>query len=144
VDAGETPPPDSEHLARLYFRLARAGDSAGLIRILHPDVEISLKTRGGTTLRGPAEVADHLLAVSESRSMVESSAEVFRVVDAERVIVEGRLRWMDDQRILRDDPVVWALEFRDGLLLRSTPTRSVGEAQAVLAAPAASPSVPAS
>jgi SnoaL-like domain len=132
VEKGESAPSDCEHLARIYFRLARAKDNASLVRILHPDVEISLKTRGGETLRGPDEVARYLADVAESRSMVESSAERFRVVDAERVIVEGRMRWMDEQRILRDDPVVWALEFRDGLLLRSTPTRSVGEAQALL------------
>jgi hypothetical protein len=39
---------------------------------------------------------------------------------------------MDEDRILRDDPVVWALEFRDGLLRRSTPTHSVAEARALL------------
>jgi ketosteroid isomerase-like protein len=125
---------EGERLARLYFDLARAQDTPNLLALLHPDVEISLKTRGGETLRGREEVAQYLVEVSGARSMIEASADRFRVVDDDRVIAEGRLRWMDEDRILRDDPVVWALEFRDGLLLRSTPTRSVGEAEAILAA----------
>ena len=39
---------------------------------------------------------------------------------------------MDDERILRDDPMIWALEFRDGLLWRSTYAHSVLEAEALL------------
>jgi hypothetical protein len=45
---------------------------------------------------------------------------------------------MDDERVLRDDPMIWALQFRDGLLFRSLSARSVIEAQAILAAGAAS------
>jgi hypothetical protein len=51
------------------------------------------------------------------------------------VVVEGRMRWIDEERILRDDPVIWALEFRDGLLVRSLTAQSVLEAQALLAGP---------
>ena len=39
--------------------------------------------------------------------------ELYTPLDDDRVIVEGRLRWIDDERVIRDDPVVWALEFRD-------------------------------
>jgi ketosteroid isomerase-like protein len=134
VSEDGTVPPESERLARLYFELARRADTAKLLELLHPDIEISLKSRSGETLRGREDVARYLSELSEARSMMESTAERFRVVDDGRVIAEGRLRWMDENRILRDDPVVWALEFREGLLLRSTPTRSVGEAEAILAA----------
>jgi len=58
---------------------------------------------------------------------------VYRPLDDERVLVEERLRWTDDARILRDDPVIWALVFSDGLLLRSTPAQSLAEAEALLA-----------
>jgi len=40
---------------------------------------------------------------------------------------------MDDDRVLRDDPVVWAFQFRDGLVSRVTPVQSVAEAEAILA-----------
>ncbi len=50
-----------------------------------------------------------------------------------RVTVEGRVRWIDDERVIRDDPIVWALEFRDGLLLRLLHGRSVIDAEALLA-----------
>ena len=69
----------------------------------------------------------------------ETHPEVFRPIDDYRVVVEGRLRWMDEDRILRDDPLVWAFEFRDGLLYRSTPAQSVLEAEALLAARRDSP-----
>ncbi len=48
------------------------------------------------------------------------------------MIVEGRLRWIDEDRVIRDDPVVWALQFRDGLLLRFVAVRSALDAEAVL------------
>jgi hypothetical protein len=67
----------------------------------------------------------------------ESAGERFHPLDDERIVVEGRLRWTDDDHMLRDDPAVWALEFRDGLLYRSISLRSVAEAEAVLAATAA-------
>jgi hypothetical protein len=59
--------------------------------------------------------------------------EVFRPLDDERIVVEGRMRWMDEERILRDDPVIWALEFREGRLRRSMSAQTVLEAEALLA-----------
>jgi len=41
---------------------------------------------------------------------------------------------MDNERVLRDDPMIWALAFRDGLVWRSTPAYSVAEAEAILSA----------
>ncbi len=132
AEQGGLAPATSERLARLYFDLARDGDVPNLLGLCHEDVELTLKTRSGKSLRGRDEVARFLAEVSESNPLFEATAERFRVVDGDRVIVEGRMRWMDADRVLRDDPVVWALEFRDGLLLRSMPVRSVGEAEAAL------------
>jgi hypothetical protein len=42
---------------------------------------------------------------------------------------------MDDERVLRDDPRGWALEFRDGLLIRSVPVHTVSEAELILSSP---------
>jgi hypothetical protein len=64
----------------------------------------------------------------------ETAAEEFHAIDDERVVVEGRMRWMDHDRALRDDSMFCALEFRDGLLYRSTPARSSSEAHAILVA----------
>ena len=44
------------------------------------------------------------------------------------------MRWIDDERVIRDDPAVWAMEFRDGLVLRFLPARSALEAETLLAA----------
>ena len=45
----------------------------------------------------------------------------YRPLDDDRIVIEGRLRSQDADRILRDDPMIWAFDFRDGLLRRSTP-----------------------
>ena len=45
----------------------------------------------------------------------------------------------DDDRVIRDDPTVWAMEFRDGLVLRFLPARTALEAETLLAASAGDP-----
>lgn len=65
-------------------------------------------------------------------SLYDAAVEVYMPVDADRVIAEGRLRWIDEERVIRDDPAVWALEFRDGLLLRFIAARTTLAAEAVL------------
>jgi hypothetical protein len=72
-------------------------------------------------------------------AVYEAAAERMHPLDDERIVVEGRLRWTDEHRILRDDPAVWALEFRDGLLYRSIAVRTIAEAEAVLTAPSRAP-----
>jgi ketosteroid isomerase-like protein len=130
---GAASQPQSVRLARLYFELAGEGNDPRLLEILHDDVEIVLKKLGGPRiLRGRDEVAAFLAEMPTAFPLYQSSAETFEAVDENSVIVEGRMRWMDHTRVLRDDPMIWALEFRDDLLLRSTPARSVGEAQAIL------------
>lgn len=88
--------------------------------------------RPGGVLEGSEAVARFFHEVVAERSVFEAIVSDIHALDDRRVIVEGRMRWMDEDRILRDDPVVWALEFEDGLLRRSTPGRSVTEAEALL------------
>jgi hypothetical protein len=105
-----------------------------VLELVHEDVEIVLRSmRPGEVLRGRDAVAGFLKWTSES--FFETHPEVFLPIDGERIVVEGRLRWMDEERVLRDDPMIWALEFRDGLLYRSRPAHSVLEAEALLTAP---------
>jgi ketosteroid isomerase-like protein len=131
----EDVPPASERLARQYFALAGEGGDPAMLAIMHPDVEIVLRKLGGPrTLRGRHEVEAFLDELPAKFSVYESVAEEFHAVDEHRVVVEGRMRWMDDDRVLRDDATYWALEFRDGLLYRSLPARSTSEAHALLAA----------
>ena len=123
----------SERLARRYFALVEERDLEGLFELMHPEVEVILKsTRPGDMLRGREEVV--AFAREQADQLVQTSIEVVRPLDDTRVIVEGRVRWLDENRVLRDDPVVWALEFREGLLRRSTPAQSVMEAKVILAA----------
>jgi ketosteroid isomerase-like protein len=125
---------ESERLGRRYFSLFKQGELDRLLALCHPDVEVVLKSvRPGDVVRG--RQAFEALATELLDSYYEAVPEVFRPLDAERLVVEGRVRWMDDERVLRDDPMIWAIEFRDGLVFRSTPARSVAEAEAILAAP---------
>jgi ketosteroid isomerase-like protein len=112
----------------LYAR----GETDRLLEAVHPNVEIALKS-AAEVLHGRDAVAAFL---EETASRFhETHPDVYRALDDERVVVEGRMRWMDEERILRDDPVIWAIEFRDGLLYRSTPATSVLAAQTILSAP---------
>jgi hypothetical protein len=122
----------SERLARRWFSFAREGNFERLCEMLHEDAVLVSKVR-------PGEVADGREAVSAfirdtvAGSLYETVVESYAPLDDDRVVVEGRMRWIDDERVIRDDPVVWALEFRNGLLLRFLPARTTIEAETLLA-----------
>ena len=123
---------DSEQLARRFFGLIQRNDMDGMLELVHPEIEWVLKsTHPGDVLRGSGEVEAFLAEIAGK--FYELVTEVYRPLDDERIVVEGRMRWMDDARILRDDPVIWALVFRGGLLWRSAPAQSLVEAEALLA-----------
>jgi hypothetical protein len=98
---------------------------------VHADVELVSKVRPGTSVHGRGEVI-RFIEDEVGPNLFEASTEVFTPLDDDRVIVEGRVRWIDDERVIRDDPVIWAVEFRDELLLKFVATRSMLEAEAVL------------
>ena len=97
------------------------------------DVELVSKIRTGTVVHGREDVA-RFIADSVAPNLYEAAVEVYTPLDDDRVIVEGRLRWIDEDRVIRDDPVVWALEFCDGLLIRFAAARTTLEAEAILGA----------
>jgi hypothetical protein len=98
---------------------------------VHDDVELVSKIRAGTVVHGREDVARFIRDVV-APSLHESPVEVYTPLDENRVIAEGRIRWIDEERVIRDDPVVWALEFRDGLLYRFVTVRTTLEAEAIL------------
>ena len=125
--------PESERLARRFFALHQQGERAKMLELVHPEVEWVLMTiRPGEVLRGRQEAEAFLEEISDE--FVELVAEECTPLDDERVVVEGRRRWIDEDRVLRDDPMILAMLFRDGLLWRSTPAQSVVEAEAILSA----------
>lgn len=125
---------ESELLARQYFSVLNTREYDKLLELVHPDIEAILKVRPGDMLEGSEAVARFLHEVVAERSVFEAVVSEVHPLDDRRVVVEGRMRWMDEERVLRDDPVVWALEFEGGLLRRSIAGRSVTEAQALLTA----------
>jgi hypothetical protein len=104
-----------------------------MLDLVHPEAEWALMTtRPGEVLRGRDEVAAFLDEIAGE--FVELVAEECHSLDDERVVVEGRRRTIGDDHVLRDDPMILAIVFRDGLLWRSTPAESVAEAEAILTA----------
>ena len=129
-----TSDPASEQLARRYFELFNAHSRDGLAELVHPDVVLELQAvELGRVLRGRDELLA-FFAEQWNRRRWDAVVHVIEAVDEDKAIVQGRVRWVDDERVLRDDSRVWALQFQGGLLLRSIPAGSIAEAQARLSA----------
>ena len=101
--------------------------------LLHEDVELVSKIRTGTVVHGREDVT-RFIRDAVAPSLYDAAVEVYTPLDGDRLIAEGRLRWIDEERVIRDDPVVWALEFRDGLLHRFVAARTPLDAEAILGA----------
>jgi hypothetical protein len=124
-------PPSSEHLARRWFETIDRGDFDRLSDLLHDDIQLVSRVRAGEVVEGRADVI-RFIRETVADSLYEANADLYVPLDESRVIVEGRMRWMDEQRVIRDDPVVWGLEFEDELLVRFVPARTVVEAETIL------------
>jgi len=109
---------ESERLARLWFEAGRDTDFPRRLKeLLHPEIVVALKSEGDW-LHGADAVAEFLDRRAHS-PIYEETDELYHPLDEDRVVVEGRLRWMEEEeRTLRDDGAIWALEFREGLLYR--------------------------
>jgi ketosteroid isomerase-like protein len=132
ADRPATDAPLSERLARRWFATIQRGAFDELEELVHEGVELVSKVRPGTTVHGRDEVV-RFIREEVAPNLFEAATEVFTPLDDSRVIVEGRLRWIDDERVIRDDPVIWAMEFRDELVLRFVAARTMLEAEAILA-----------
>ena len=131
-----------ETLAKRYFALFNARALEELRDVLHPDVTLEMNTvEPSTVLSGRDEVI-RFLGKEFPHRLWEAVVQACETLGKNRAVVAGRVRWMDDQRVLRDDPKLWALEFLDGLLLRSIPVHTVREAESILRS-AESPLIPA-
>ena len=125
----------SERLARRWFAALGRSAFEQLPELVDEDVLYVPKVRAGQVVRGRESFAR--FAAELSGSFYEAAADLYRPLDSGRIVVEGRVRWMDEDRVIRDDPVVWAMEFRDELLVRFVAVRTLVEAETVLAAPLA-------
>ena len=66
---------------------------------------------------------------------VDAVGHVYRPLDDERIIVEGRVRIRRPQGGFADRPMVWALIFRGGLLYRSWAVGDVTHAELLVTQP---------
>lgn len=103
--------------------------------LVHDDVVLVSKLRPGVVVEGKDDFV-RFVEENLSASLYDATTSLFMPIDDTRVVVEGRLRWIDDDRVIRDDPVTWAMEFREGLLARFIPARTRVEAETILGAAA--------
>lgn len=121
----------SETLARRWFGTVGQRAFDRLPELVHDDITLVSRVLAGAVVQGRDEVA-RFIRETVSANLYEANAERYVPLDDRRVVVEGRMRWIDDERVIRDDPVVWALEFDDGLLIRFVPARTIVEAETLL------------
>lgn len=124
---------ESERLAQRWWAVVRNRAFDELASLVHEDAVIVSKMRPGLVLEGREELVAHVQETL-AEHLYEASTTSYLPIDDERIVVEGRLRWIDDDRVIRDDPVTWAMEFRDGLLVRFVPARTRVEAETILGA----------
>lgn len=105
-----------------------------LVELVHDDIVIVSKMQPGLVLEGKAESGEFMREVLPD-SLYEATTSAYLPLDDNRIVVEGRIRWIDQERVIRDDPVTWAMEFRDGLLVRFIPARTQVEAETILGMP---------
>lgn len=131
----------SERLARHWFTVVeeRAFDQLG--ELVDPSILLVSKVRPGQVVEGRDDFI-RFVKDTLANSLYEAVVSSFHPLDDARVVVEGRIRWIDDDRVIRDDPVTWAMEFRNGLLVRFIPARTLVEAETILGTPSASPTTP--
>ena len=122
---------ESERLARRWFAAVDEGAFDELGSLVHDDVVLISKLRPGVVVEG-REAFVQFTRETVSASLYEAVTTTYHALDAQCVIVEGRMRWIDDDRVIRDDPVTWAMEFRDGRLVRFVPARTMIEAETML------------
>jgi hypothetical protein len=125
---------ESERLARHWWAVVDERAFDRLADLVHDDIVIVSKMQPDLVLEGKAEAVEFIQQMLPN-SLYEATTSAYFPLDQNRIVVEGRLRWIDEERVIRDDPVTWAMEFRDGLLARFVPTRTQVEAETILGMP---------
>lgn len=121
----------SERLARRWFSLVEHRQFGQLGEYVHPEVVLVSKIRPGIVVEG-REAFLRFVEETLAESLHDAATSTFRALDDERIVVEGRLRWMDEEHVLRDDDVTWAMSFDGGLLRVMASARTAVEAESVL------------
>jgi hypothetical protein len=122
---------ECERLARHWWAIVDERSFDRLGELVHEDVVLVSKIQPGLVLEGRSEVV-RFVEETLAESLHEATTSAYLPIDDDRIVVEGRIRWIDEERVIRDDPVTWAMEFRDGLLVRFVPARTQVEAETIL------------
>src|SRR5262245_18375728 len=132
ISQASSPELMSERLARRWFGLVREGDYERVCEMLQEEVVVVSRVRSGEVIEGRDAVAA-FIHETLAESLYEAVTDSFVPLDDDRIVVEGRMPWIDEEPVIRDDPVLWGLEFRYALLFRFLPARSAVEAETLLA-----------
>jgi ketosteroid isomerase-like protein len=89
--------PASERLARRWFDLVREGSFDRLCEMLHEDALLVSRVRPGEVVEGRNAV-EAFIHEAIAPSLYEAVTESFTPLDEGRIVVEGRMRWIDEER----------------------------------------------
>jgi hypothetical protein len=126
---------ESERLARRWFSLVEQRGFDKLGELVHPSILLVSKIRPGHVVEGRDDFV-RFVEETLADALHKALPSAYYPLDDERIVVEGRIRWIDEDRVIRDDPIMWAMEFEDGMVRRFVAARSRIEAENVLALPA--------
>ena len=124
----------TEDLVRDLFDAIDAGRVDEILRVIHPGAELNPLSADGQTLRGPEGAARWLAALRSRDAVLRHTVERTIALPGDHIIAVGRQQRFEPGDGVKDRPVVWLMQFRDGRLWRGCVCPSVADAIAQAAA----------
>jgi ketosteroid isomerase-like protein len=115
---------------RELFDALEAGRVDEFLEVIHPAAELNPLAADGKTLRGPKDAARWLDRLRDRDAVLRHTVERTIALPGDHVIAVGRQQRFEPGEGLKDRPVVWLMQFRDGRLWRGHVCASVDEAMA--------------
>ena len=118
----------TEDLVRDLFDAIDAGRVDEILRVIHPGAELNPLSADGQTLRGPDGAARWLDGLRSRDAVLRHTVERTISLPGDHIIAVGRQQRFEPADGLKDRPVVWLMQFRDGRLWRGCVCPSVADA----------------
>lgn len=113
---------------RDLFEAIDAGRVDEILRVIHPGAELNPLSADGQTLRGPDGAARWLDGLRSRDAVLRHTVERTISLPGDHIIAVGRQQRFEPADGLKDRPVVWLMQFRDGRLWRGCVCPSVADA----------------
>ena len=118
----------AERLVRDLVEAIDAGRVDEILRLIHPGAELNPLSADGQTLRGPDGAARWLDGLRSRDAVLRHTVERTISLPGDHVVAVGRQQRFEPADGLKDRPVIWLLQFRDGRLWRGRVCPSLADA----------------